>query len=114
MAALIAPSILSADFANLERDLNAISTATFTALGRVYRGHMVALRVTNAKLTARALRMVQELTGLDAGTSRELLQQAGGIPRLALAMHLTGLSANAASELLEERGLRSLESFLRK
>src|SRR5690606_13094539 len=27
MAALIAPSILSADFANLERDLNAISTA---------------------------------------------------------------------------------------
>ncbi|MFF2831846.1 ribulose-phosphate 3-epimerase [Cellulosimicrobium cellulans] len=29
MAALIAPSILSADFANLERDLNAISTADY-------------------------------------------------------------------------------------
>ena len=29
MAALIAPSILSADFANLERDLNAIATADF-------------------------------------------------------------------------------------
>jgi N-acetylmuramic acid 6-phosphate etherase len=89
--------------------LNAISTAAFTALGRVYRGRMVALRATNDKLAARARRMVEELAGISPAEAEALLAQAGGSPRLALAMHFTGLPAAEAARQLEERGLRSLE-----
>jgi N-acetylmuramic acid 6-phosphate etherase len=90
--------------------LNALSTAAFTALGRVYRGRMISLRVTNEKLAARARRMVQELAGISSEEASVLLAQAGGSPRLALAMHFTGLPADDAARKLEERGLRSLET----
>lgn len=89
--------------------LNAISTAAMVALGKVYRGRMVDLQVTNAKLRARAERMVAELTGLSLRRARRLLKAAGDSPKLALAMHFTGASAPVARRAVERHGLRGLE-----
>jgi N-acetylmuramic acid 6-phosphate etherase len=89
--------------------LNALTTAAMVQLGKVYRGRMVDLRPTNAKLKRRAERMVVELSGLTAVKARRLLAQAGGSPRLALAMHFTGLDRGGAERALERHTLRELE-----
>jgi N-acetylmuramic acid 6-phosphate etherase len=57
--------------------LNAVSTAAFVGLGRVYRGRMVDARPTNAKLRARAERMIVELAGVSAARARALLAKSG-------------------------------------
>jgi N-acetylmuramic acid 6-phosphate etherase len=88
--------------------LNAISTAAFVGLGRVYRGHMVALRPTNRKLRARAELMAAELTQLPLPRARALLRRAGGEVRVAVAMHLTGLPAARARAAVNRHGLRAL------
>ncbi|RYZ36107.1 MAG: N-acetylmuramic acid 6-phosphate etherase [Myxococcaceae bacterium] len=88
--------------------LNALTTAAFVALGKVYRGRMVDVRPTNAKLRARAARMVAELTDLPATRAQVLLAEAGDSVKLALAMHFTGLSPAQARRRLEDGGLRAL------
>ena len=89
--------------------LNALTTGAFVLLGKVYRGRMVDLQPTNAKLRARAVRMVEELTGLAPRQARALLVRAGGKVPVALAMHLTGLDAVGAAAHLETQRLRALE-----
>ncbi len=89
--------------------LNALSTAAMVSLGKVYRGRMVALAPTNAKLRERAVRMVRELTGLSAARARALLVSAGGEPQVALAMRITGLDAAGARRALKRKSLRKLE-----
>lgn len=88
--------------------LNAITTAAFVSLGKVYRGRMVDVRPANAKLRARAARMVAELTDLPSARASKLLEAAGGEVKLALAMHFTGLEAKAARKRLQADGLRAL------
>lgn len=88
--------------------LNALTTAAFVSLGKVYRGRMVDVRPANAKLRARAARMVAELTELPPGAARRLLEAAGGEVKLALAMHFTGLDAAAARKRLQGASLREL------
>ncbi|WP_244237724.1 N-acetylmuramic acid 6-phosphate etherase, partial [Corallococcus llansteffanensis] len=88
--------------------LNALTTAAFVALGKVYRGRMVDVRPTNAKLRARAARMVAELTDLPAARARALLDAAGDSVKLALAMHFTGLPVAQARRRLQTVGLRAL------
>lgn len=88
--------------------LNALSTTAFVLLGKVYRGRMVDLRPTNAKLRERAARMVAELTDLDPSAAQRLLARAGHEVKLALAMHFTGLPAARARERLERSRLRAL------
>jgi N-acetylmuramic acid 6-phosphate etherase len=88
--------------------LNALTTTAFVLLGKVYRGRMVDVRPTNAKLRARAARMVAELTDLAPAAARRLLEAAGGEVKVALAMHFTGLPANAARRQLAGRTLRDL------
>src|SRR3982751_5472157 len=80
--------------------LNAISTAAFVLLGKTYGGLMVDVRPTNAKLWARATRMVQTLSGLDETAARKLIERAGGRAKVALVMHHAGVSAARAKELL--------------
>lgn len=53
--------------------LNILSTAMMLRLGLVYRGRMVAMRATNAKLRARAVAMVADLAGVDAGAAQVAL-----------------------------------------
>ncbi|MFP2912820.1 N-acetylmuramic acid 6-phosphate etherase, partial [Pyxidicoccus sp. 3LFB2] len=88
--------------------LNAITTAAFVSLGKVYRGRMVDVRPANAKLRTRAARMVAELTELPPARASKLLEAAGGEVKLALAMHFTGLDAKAARKQLQAKGLRAL------
>jgi len=53
--------------------LNMISTGAMALSGHVFEGRMVGMRPTNVKLRARAERIVAELCGLDAATSRRFL-----------------------------------------
>jgi N-acetylmuramic acid 6-phosphate etherase len=80
--------------------LNAISTAAFVLLGKTYGGLMIDVRPTNAKLWARAARMVSALCSLDDAGARRLIEKAGGRAKVALVMHHAGVSAARARELL--------------
>jgi N-acetylmuramic acid 6-phosphate etherase len=88
--------------------LNAITTAAFVSLGKVYRGRMVDVRPTNTKLRARAVRMVVELTELPQAKARKLLSAAGNSVKVALAMHFTGLGREEAARQLRDSPLRAL------
>jgi N-acetylmuramic acid 6-phosphate etherase len=89
--------------------LNALTTAAFVSLGKVYRGRMVDVRPANAKLRARMVRMVAELTELPLAQARRLLGAAGGSVKVAIAMHFTGLGAEEAQARLQGGSLRDLE-----
>jgi N-acetylmuramic acid 6-phosphate etherase len=84
--------------------LNILSTGVMVRLGKVYGNRMVDVAVTNRKLEDRALRILQDLAGIDRSRGRELLEQSGGSVKLALLMAQRGLSAEAAQQRLEARG----------
>jgi N-acetylmuramic acid 6-phosphate etherase len=79
--------------------LNAISTAAFVLLGKTYGGLMVDVRPTNAKLWARAIRIVRSFSDLDEASARKLIEK-GGRAKVALVMHHAGVSAARARELI--------------
>lgn len=58
--------------------LNLFSTLLMIRLGRVYRGLMVHMRVTNAKLRNRAAEMVDTITGCGMEAAARHLDRAGG------------------------------------
>jgi len=64
--------------------LNMLSTAAMIRSGRTRGDLMVDLRPTNAKLRARAIRMVQDETGLGEDEARARLEAAGWSVRKAL------------------------------
>jgi N-acetylmuramic acid 6-phosphate etherase len=82
--------------------LNAMSTAAFVLLGKTYGGLMVDVRPTNAKLWARAIRIVRTLSDLDDASARKLIEKAGGRAKVALVMHHAGVNPARAKELLVE------------
>lgn len=85
--------------------LNAISTTAFVLLGKTYGGLMVDVRPTNAKLWARAVRIVRQLSGLEADEALKLLKKAGGRAKVALVMHHARVNAVRAKEMLvQHRG----------
>jgi N-acetylmuramic acid 6-phosphate etherase len=85
--------------------LNAISTTAFVLLGKTYGGLMVDVRPTNAKLWARAIRIVRRLTGLGDDEAEKLIKKAGGRAKVALVMHHARVNAAKARELLvQHRG----------
>jgi N-acetylmuramic acid 6-phosphate etherase len=84
--------------------LGALSTATMVGLGRVYDNLMVDVVATNAKLRARAERLVRTVAGVDAPLARALLDEASGSVKVAIAMHARGVDAGAARALLEASG----------
>jgi N-acetylmuramic acid 6-phosphate etherase len=79
--------------------LNAMSTAAFVLLGKTYAGLMVDVRPTNAKLWARAIRIVRSFSDLDEAAARKLIEK-GGRAKVALVMHHAGVSAARARELI--------------
>ena len=83
--------------------LNLFSTRLMTELGRVYRGLMVGVVPSNAKLVARSHRIVAELTGVDEATAANAHEAADGDIRLAVLM-LDGLSRTAAQARLDAAG----------
>ena len=78
--------------------LNAFSTALMVRLGFVYKGLMVEMKPTNAKLRRRAQAMVARLAGAPPEAAASALDAAGGSIKLAtlmLALRLTRAEAEA-------------------
>ncbi|MBV8246073.1 MAG: N-acetylmuramic acid 6-phosphate etherase [Candidatus Eremiobacteraeota bacterium] len=91
--------------------LNTLSTSVMTRLGKVYDNLMVDVVAGNKKLRARALHLVQALTGLDEAAAATLLASAGGSVKVAVVMQRRALDAEAARDLLE-RNAGSLRASL--
>lgn len=82
--------------------LNILSTGVMVKLGKVYGNRMVDVAVTNQKLRDRALRILQDLTGLSREAAALILERSGKWVKLALLMHWTGLEKDAGDRLLSE------------
>lgn len=83
--------------------LNLLSTAMMIQLGRVYRGLMVDMRPTNAKLRQRAEQMVARLTGCDPAVAADALLRAGSDVKLAVLV-VQGMSVDDARVLIGQSG----------
>ena len=83
--------------------LNIFSTAVMVQLGRVYRGLMVDMRPTNAKLRKRAEQMVVRLTGGEPAIAAEAIGRTGGEVKLAVLV-VQGLGVDEASARLQRAG----------
>ena len=79
--------------------LNLFSTALMVRLGRVYRGRMVDMQARNAKLRARAVRMLCELTDCTPAAARSALDDADGKVKLAVLL-VHGMTRAEAEPLL--------------
>ncbi|HTM77662.1 MAG TPA: N-acetylmuramic acid 6-phosphate etherase [Devosia sp.] len=84
--------------------LIALSTGVMVRLGYVYRGKMVEMRPTNAKLRERSALMVADLTGADLAVARATLEQAGGVIKLAVVMLERSWSVAQAQAALDAAG----------
>ncbi len=84
--------------------LNTITTGAMIRIGKSYGNLMVDMRASNAKLADRAQRIVMETTGVTRDESRDLLERAGGIVKLAIVMHALGVNANDAQQKLDAAG----------
>ncbi|MHB1454088.1 MAG: N-acetylmuramic acid 6-phosphate etherase [Saccharofermentanales bacterium] len=84
--------------------LNMITTATMIRLDKVYRNIMVDLRPTNAKLTGRAERIVEEMTGADPGLIRSTLRDCRYHPKTAIAAILNSVDVVQAGRDLDAAG----------
>lgn len=93
--------------------LNLFSTAVMVKLGRVYRGLMVHMRASNAKLRRRAERMVREIVGCTTEDAARFVDRADGDVKIAILLGF-GLEPAEAAELLTRTGdnLRSAISEL--
>lgn len=79
--------------------LNLLSTMTMVRLGKVYRGLMVHMRPTNAKLRNRAAQMVVTIVGCDQQTASNAMVQADGDVKLAVLL-ASGVDIAAATSAL--------------
>ncbi|RYG37338.1 MAG: N-acetylmuramic acid 6-phosphate etherase [Burkholderiales bacterium] len=81
--------------------LNLLSTMIMVRLGKVYRGLMVHMRPTNAKLRNRAAQMVVTITGCDEQTASDAMARADGDVKLAVLL-ASGVDAATASSALSK------------
>jgi N-acetylmuramic acid 6-phosphate etherase len=86
--------------------LNMLSTLAAIHLGHVHDGYMVNLHADNIKLRARAARIVAAITGRDTKEAARLLEQSGGVVKIAVLLAAGADSAEAAEKILEGTGQR--------
>lgn len=84
--------------------LNLFSTALMMRLGRVYRGMMVEMRATNAKLGRRAAAIVGAITGCAPEAAARFVEEARGEVKLAILLARGLSAADAQSVLAAHRG----------
>jgi len=78
-------------------------------LGRVYRGLMVSMRASNAKLLRRAQIIVTEIVGCDENDAAKFVERAEGDVKIAILLALGWEQAEAVEALLKHEGnLRSV------
>jgi N-acetylmuramic acid 6-phosphate etherase len=85
--------------------LNLLSTLVMIRLGRVYRGMMVDVQSTNAKLERRKIAMTSYLTGASEDEAQLALERAGGNVKVAILI-LHGCEHSAAVTVLKQAGGR--------
>jgi N-acetylmuramic acid 6-phosphate etherase len=73
-------------------------------LGKVYSNLMVDVQATNAKLRRRAVRLVEEATGVDATTAQHGLAESHNDVKVAIAVVRLGLSPDEARKRLVQAG----------
>lgn len=83
--------------------LNMISTATMIRLGKVYQNLMIDVAPSNAKLRARAVGILCEITGVDAQQAQSALETYGSVKAAAFGL-LTGAGETEAKAALEASG----------
>lgn len=91
--------------------LNALSTSVMIALGKAYVPRMVDVRVTNAKVRRRAVRMVRDAAGVDEDIAAAALDAAGGHAKTAIVALLAGVGAAEAASRLDRAGGRLREAL---
>ncbi|ODT66857.1 MAG: N-acetylmuramic acid 6-phosphate etherase [Pelagibacterium sp. SCN 63-23] len=89
--------------------LNMLTTASMIRIGKSYENLMVDLSVSNAKLAARATRILVEVAGCSTEQAEAILVKADNNVKLAILMALTGMEAPAA-----EAALADADGFLRR
>jgi N-acetylmuramic acid 6-phosphate etherase len=93
--------------------LTMLSTLVMIRLGRVYRGTMIEVQATNAKLKQRKQRMLRYLTGCHSADGERALERARGSVKLAILL-LRGCNLRQAERLLQETNghlRRAIERF---
>src|SRR5260370_15596689 len=89
--------------------LNLFSTAVMVKLGRVYRGLMVSMRASNAKLLRRAEIIVSQIVGCDENDAAKFVQAAEGDVKFACLLGLGWDQTEAIEALIKHEGnLRSV------
>jgi N-acetylmuramic acid 6-phosphate etherase len=89
--------------------LNLFSTAVMVRLGRVYRGLMVSMRASNAKLLRRAQIIVTEIVGCNENDAAKFVERAEGDVKIAILLALGWEQTEAVEALLKHEGnLRSV------
>ena len=82
--------------------LNLFSTATMICCGRVYQGLMVDMVISNQKLQARAVEIIEQLAGVDKAIAETNLDAAKGNIKLGFLCAL-GMELDEAERLLSRR-----------
>jgi N-acetylmuramic acid 6-phosphate etherase len=85
--------------------LNLLSTLVMIRLGRIYRGMMVEVQASNAKLAKRREKILAHLTGQNGKQVRDALRRSNGSVKLALLL-LQGCDLRDAEAVLERVGGR--------
>lgn len=84
--------------------LNMLSTAAMTQLGHAYENFMIDALPTNHKVAARAVRILQAVSGASASAVEHALRQARHNMRVALLMLKLGVDSKAAQRRLVRAG----------
>jgi N-acetylmuramic acid 6-phosphate etherase len=84
--------------------LNLFSTAVMVRLGRVYRGLMVSMRASNAKLLRRAEVIVSQIVGCGENDAAKFVERAEGDVKIAVLLGLGWEQTDAVEALLKHEG----------
>jgi N-acetylmuramic acid 6-phosphate etherase len=84
--------------------LNLFSTAVMVRLGRVYRGLMVSMRASNAKLLRRAEVIVSQIVGCAENDAAKFVERADGDVKIAVLLGLGWEQTDAVEALLKHEG----------
>lgn len=82
--------------------VNMISTGVMVRLGKVYQNYMVHVQPTNEKLIARSCGMISQITGVDTGRARAVLNETNMDVPQAIVMLLAGCNSAQAQTLLQQ------------
>jgi N-acetylmuramic acid 6-phosphate etherase len=85
--------------------LNILSTAIMLRLGRVYKGLMVDMQISNDKLLARAQAMVVSITGCTHSAAAAALEQTGRNIKQAILVAMGETPQSAAERLAAHNGI---------